>query len=349
MAPRQIPIRQGAMRHDLGGATRMKRAMRILVVDDNPQDRALVVRELRSEFPSAEIWQAVDQQQLDTLLRETQLDLVVTDYQLHWSDGIVVLNRVKAQWPNCPVIMFTATGNEEVAVDGMRQGLDDYIIKNVKHLVRLRTATRTVIDHAATKKRAEELASRLGSLLSQLRVGVFSCRADGTILDQNQAMRELVSSLGRESGDSLAALFANDPRVGQLLEQAGTSETPHECEFSVVDRNDVRRDLRLSVSRGNGSGASDRIDGLLEDVTQRKQTEAEVRAAEVAAAKIDMLSPRENQVLHEVCRGHANKVIARNLDISEKTVEKHRASLMKKLRVRSVAELVRMAVLAEAV
>jgi FixJ family two-component response regulator len=46
--------------------------------------------------------------------------------------------------------------------------------------------------------------------------------------------------------------------------------------------------------------------------------------------------------------GNANKVIARHLDISEKTVEKHRASVMKKLQVRSVAELVRLAMLAEA-
>ena len=85
----------------------------------------------------------------------------------------------------------------------------------------------------------------------------------------------------------------------------------------------------------------------IQDITERKQVEVATQQAAVASAQISMLSPRENDVLGEVVAGHANKVIARHLDISEKTVEKHRSNLMKKLRVRSVAELVRLAMLAE--
>ncbi len=321
----------------------MNRPLRILVVDDNPQDRALVVRELRSEFQTAEISEAVDQRQLEEQLLHQELDLVVTDYQLHWSDGIIVLNRVKQQWPDCPVIMFTATGNEEIAVSGMRQGLDDYIIKNVKHLVRLRTATRAVVDHAATRKQVEQLAARLGLLMSQLRVGVFSCRPNGEFLDTNSAVHEFFRGMGVEPCHNLCALFGDDPRVVGLLARMVESDSPQATEIDVRDTSGHSRCFRLSVSRANPAADANRIDGLLEDVTQRKQTEEEIREAEVAAAKIDMLSPRETQVMHEVVQGNANKVIARNLKISEKTVEKHRSSLMKKLRVRSVAELVRMA------
>jgi DNA-binding CsgD family transcriptional regulator len=89
-----------------------------------------------------------------------------------------------------------------------------------------------------------------------------------------------------------------------------------------------------------------RIDGLVEDITSRKQSEAGARAAAVAAAQVAMLSPRERQVLSHVVAGEANKVVARRLDISEKTVEKHRASLMKKMNVRNVADLVRVSMLA---
>ena len=59
-----------------------------------------------------------------------------------------------------------------------------------------------------------------------------------------------------------------------------------------------------------------------------------------------MLSPREQEVLEGVVSGMANKVIARRMDISEKTVEKHRGNLMKKLHARSVPDLVRLALLA---
>ena len=56
------------------------------------------------------------------------------------------------------------------------------------------------------------------------------------------------------------------------------------------------------------------------------------------------LSPREKEVFQLVAEGHTNNKIAEILFISEKTVEKHRAKLMEKLKVKSLAELVRIAI-----
>jgi FixJ family two-component response regulator len=305
------------------------------------------VHELRNEFQKAEIWEATTEPQLELSLQGEELDLVVTDYHLQWSDGIAILNRVKAMWPDCPVIMFTECGDEEIEMQGRRNGLDDYVVKNAKHRLRLRAATRSVLDHAATRKRAEELASRLGSLLSQLPIGVFSCRPDGDFLETNQAMRGLFSSLGATPSENLCALSVGDANATRLLEQALRSETPQECEIEVLGKNGATRCLRLSIIRVNCPVASDRIDGLVEDVTERKRSEAMHRDSLDAAAKIDVLSPREEQVMGEVVQGNANKVIARRLGISEKTVEKHRSNIMKKLRIRSVAELVRLALVAK--
>ncbi len=61
------------------------------------------------------------------------------------------------------------------------------------------------------------------------------------------------------------------------------------------------------------------------------------------ARRMSALSVRETQVLDRVVEGKANKVIAVELGLSPKTIEVHRARLMKKLRVGSVAELVRLA------
>lgn len=207
----------------------MQGVFRVLVIDDHPQDRRLVVRELRKTYPEVELLEAIDQRQLDSHLKTVDLDVVVTDYHLQWSDGIRVLRAVKHRIPNCPVIMFTATGNEEIAVEAMKQGLDDYIIK--KHSVRLCGAVESAVEHARTRARADQWASRPESQL--------------------------------------------------------------------------------------------------------------------AVARVSMLSRRERDVLEGVVAGNANKVIAHRLDISVKTVEKHRANLMKKLRVRSVAELVRLAILSK--
>jgi len=61
-------------------------------------------------------------------------------------------------------------------------------------------------------------------------------------------------------------------------------------------------------------------------------------------ARLAMLSSRENEVLNGLLQGKSNKVIGRDLNISERTVECHRANVMRKTGAGSVAELVRMAV-----
>lgn len=64
------------------------------------------------------------------------------------------------------------------------------------------------------------------------------------------------------------------------------------------------------------------------------------RAAE-ARKELSTLSVRETEILNLVSRGLTNKAVARQANISEKTVEKHRANIMRKLRLRSVADLIR--------
>ena len=117
----------------------MNGTLKILLVEDNPDDRALVVRELSREFPGCKFTKTADLMELSMALQHGPWDLVVTDYQLRWSDGLRVLMSVKSRWPECPVIMFTGTGSEEIAVQAMKAGLDDYVLKSPKYYARCRT------------------------------------------------------------------------------------------------------------------------------------------------------------------------------------------------------------------
>ncbi len=83
------------------------------------------------------------------------------------------------------------------------------------------------------------------------------------------------------------------------------------------------------------------------DVTERRRREEQVRAWAQASDRLQALTDRESDVMRLVVAGDANKVVARKLGLSIKTIEKHRSSLMKKLHVRSVPELVRMALMIE--
>jgi FixJ family two-component response regulator len=81
----------------------------------------------------------------------------------------------------------------------------------------------------------------------------------------------------------------------------------------------------------------DRINKALARDLERRKWRAE---QDEIRGRIALLTPREKEVMERVVRGQANKVIAMDLGVSQRTIELHRARVMKKLRLRSVAELV---------
>lgn len=89
---------------------------------------------------------------------------------------------------------------------------------------------------------------------------------------------------------------------------------------------------------------------LIQDGIRRSiDASAREAARATARARIGCLTPREREVLAYLVEGTLNKVIADRLDISPRTVEQHRSHIMEKTGARSLSELVRMALKAEAV
>jgi DNA-binding NtrC family response regulator len=125
----------------------MSDRLHLVLVDDNPDDWAVVIRELRREFPALEVLQILDHDSLAKALAEGSCDLVITDYQLQWATGLEILQAVKKVAPTCPVIMFTRMGSEETALAAIRAGFDDYVLKSPRHLAHLPNAV-----HSAVKK-----------------------------------------------------------------------------------------------------------------------------------------------------------------------------------------------------
>src|SRR6185436_8991999 len=132
-------------------------------------------------------------------------DLVVTDYQLHWSDGLQVLTSVKSRWPECPVLMFTGTGSEEIAVQAMKAGLDDYVLKSPKHYARLPAAVVKALERAKQRRALLEAESRYQHLFNRVPVGLFRVTPGGRITDANPVMVEM---LGYPDRDTLLSVDA---------------------------------------------------------------------------------------------------------------------------------------------
>jgi diguanylate cyclase (GGDEF)-like protein/PAS domain S-box-containing protein len=183
--------------------------LRLVVVDDNPDDRALVCLALRKDYPHLEIDEVIDRGGLERVLEKGDFDLVITDFQLRWSDGLQVLRAVKARDPERPVIMFTGTGSEEIAVEAMKTGLDDYVLKSPRHHVRLAASVRTSLERARERRALRENEEALRSLkkaVDSLTIGVTIVDTRGRIVYTNPAE-------ARMHGYSVEELIGREARM----------------------------------------------------------------------------------------------------------------------------------------
>jgi DNA-binding response OmpR family regulator len=100
---------------------------RVLVVDDDPTVAEVVLGYLRREgFEAAHAADGLDALRIAAAAPP---DLVVLDLMLPGIDGLEVCRRLRAQWPDLPVVMLTARGEEEDRIAGLEVGADDYVVK----------------------------------------------------------------------------------------------------------------------------------------------------------------------------------------------------------------------------
>jgi len=278
----------------------MKRVLNILLVDDNPDDRSLVIRKLNQEFPGCQVSQVTDLRQLTLALERGLWDLVVTDYQLRWSDGLRVLTSAKSRWPECPVIMFTGTGSEEIAVQAMKAGLDDYVLKSPKHYARLPAAAVKALDRANQRRKLREVETRYQHLFNRVPVGLFCVTPDGRITDANPAMAEILGYPDRETLLSVDTrkLFANSGQGRRWLAAARRSGVVEQFELELrrYDGKLIWTEINARAVNDN-QGRTQHWDGSAEDITVRKRAEEVLRDSreELRALAAYLQSVREEE------------------------------------------------------
>lgn len=130
-------------------------AERILVVDDDPQTRHLVVRYLLENGFQAS--GARDAREMREVLGTTDVDLIVLDVMLPGASGLELCREVR-QRSTTPVIMLTAKGDETDRIVGLEIGADDYLVKpfsarellaRIKAVLRRRDPRSTLVGNAA--------------------------------------------------------------------------------------------------------------------------------------------------------------------------------------------------------
>ncbi|WP_242038774.1 response regulator [Anabaena lutea] len=278
----------------------------------------MAIRELKREFADIQIEEIKNPQDLAQALEKGIFDIVVTDYQILWTDGLTILRTFKQRYPNRPVVMFTSSGSQEVAVEAMKSGLDDYVLKSPKHSSRLATAVKLAVERTEARHKAAHLEIRLNSLLNQLEVGVFRATLDGQLLEANHAFLHLigVSTLSQAQNFHLSEIFCcsqdmvhyqgeRSPFAERLsttryanAEKVGVPPSP-EADLQALQPNQLRTAegklhrpdgtilwVKWSETLTNVDGEVV-IDGLVENITNRKRSEEALQLLAQAGAVLN--------------------------------------------------------------
>ena len=263
--------------------------LHLLLIDDNPDDRALVLREIQKVLADARVDQVGERVTFEALTAQPELpwDVVVTDYQLRWSTGMEVFRSLRERRPDLPVILFTASGSEELAVQALKEGVDDYITKTPRHYGRVPYAIRACAERRQQKRDADAAAAALRAREAHLQLAMDAGAMTAWQLDLASG---LILLDGRENGpfggaravsatEVLASVHTEDrDRMRATWDQARVTGARFEIEFRML-MGEKERWLRASAIRG-GAMVDDRWVGVVQDVTRAKRTEAQLRSAD---------------------------------------------------------------------
>lgn len=270
---------------------------RVLWIHDadvaSPRAEEILVRAI----PEVQIDRVVDQEGLENALVSGEIDLVVTGHPLGWTDSIEVIRRLKAVRPGCPVIMFTAQGDEDTAVTAMKNGLDDYIPKSSGAFERLATAARQALEKTNHRPAADRATWQKPDLFDQVPVGLCRLSRDGLLVDINQAILDLFGIKRRAAllGSRLSDRYVRDNDRLRWERTLSQPEGTGYLEVQIQRKDGEVRWVALSVNAVyDAQGRVPYYECSLRDISDRIRSDEELRRY---AARLKILREIDRAIL----------------------------------------------------
>lgn len=259
--------------------------MTILHLEDSEYDALLVESLLKEGWPDCRIRRATTRAEYESALEFEQFDLIISDHHMPGFDGLTALEQARLQRPDKPFIFLSGTIGEERAIDAMKRGADDYVLKD--RPARLVTAVRQAlarVDDAAHRRRVEDalrqnqerfrqIAENVADLIAVLDLEgrrVYNNPSYASILGDPDKLRGSSSfnDVHPEDRERVRAAFFETVRtgVGQRLEYR----------FLLPDGSLRHIESQGSVIRGS-DGRVTNVLVVSRDVTARRAAEQQLR------------------------------------------------------------------------
>ena len=267
--------------------------LRVLLVEDNSDDAALVERYLQRGGYQVELLRVETASAMHAALHlgETLPDLVLGDYHLPNFSGPEALQLLQASGLDIPFLMMSGAVSEQTAVDSMRAGAQDYISK--QNLLRLVPAVERELREASgrrNKRQAEEalLASeaRFRYLVDAMPMGLFLNDSEGRILYANEAIAKLLgrSEIDLTSGDLMVGDLCPDAIVAQeKCSQFDSAPPPFESACLVSDGGTLETLIGVALLNPQADARTWQFATFVADLSLQKRSQEALRRTEKLA------------------------------------------------------------------
>lgn len=220
----------------------MLEPLRVLLLEDNPDDAELVLRELRRTGFEPD-WQRVETEGDFLDLLQPELDIILSDYDMPTFSGTRALELLQQTRLDIPFIIISGTIGEDVAVDVMKLGATDYLLKD--RLVRLGIAVRQAIEQGKLRRDRTRAAEALQKSEHDLRALAEELEIERARLVAAQA----VAKMGSWETDLTTMKVIWSAETYRIFEVSPDQFEPTHHGFMYLAHPDDREAVDLALSQ----------------------------------------------------------------------------------------------------
>lgn len=143
-----------------------QKSLRVLVIEDSPSDAEIEVAELRRNGFDVSADVVETPERVRERLARTSYDVILADYRLPGFDGMETIEILRRKNLSTPVILVTGTLSSETAVECVKRGATDYVLKD--HLARLSAAVRRALEETRLRRERSKAQQQLADKVEEL-------------------------------------------------------------------------------------------------------------------------------------------------------------------------------------
>ncbi len=275
--------------------------IKVLLVEDNPGDSRLI-KELLSDTSSSTFEIETTERLSDalTILRERRFDVILLDLSLPDSTGLETLIKAQAKVPQLAIIVLTGLDDESMAVEAVRRGAQDYLVKGQIDSNLLSRAIRYAIERKQSEEELQASEDRFKSLFEFAPDAYYLNDQNGNFINGNKAVEELFGYKKEELiGKNFleAYLLPSDqvPKAAELFAKnlKGYPTGPDELILKTKNGQQVEVEIRTLPVKIKDQ---DVVLGIARDITERKRLEKQLRYSQ----KMEAIGTLAGGVAHDL-------------------------------------------------